>query len=232
MMWVAILLGPVAWMVALSVGAYRHFCILCEGKYHGSNTPLIWTKRGFRHGTWLLVSALSVVSAAAFHEMVGWIAPKLIAYLTFGVSLALRFVGSFGLAALYERRVGIRGYPSIAEQHREEEQTRRLVRLEMELQKSSSGAERRSLLEDFKREVNSSHPKLRWTTKEIDREIAFREGQTMDELEGVLERNEEAQQRDKEIAEIMFSSPEDKEISRNLKEIHASRKNDLPVKSA
>ena len=236
MLWVELILGQCAWLTALFVGGYRQFCMLSERKYQALNTPMIWRRSAFRITTWAIVTAFSLLSSAAFAEMAGRVVSKPIAYAIFGSSLAVRYLGSVILAALYEKRVGIRGYPSIPQQRRLAWQDARLEKLAAELREALDEKHRWRLLGQFKWEIHSRHANLRWATSEIDGHIAFMEegralvspdsaaDRYMDLLDKeILNVVEEGRARDKEIAQSMFSSPEHKEILKTLKEIRASR---------
>jgi hypothetical protein len=167
MVWIAIALGPVAWVVAAILGGYRQHCILSEWKYHGVNTPLIWLRSGFRYGTWVVVCVLPLVSAAVFAEMALRAFPPLVASLVFGSSLFLRFAGSAILAALYERKVGPEGFPSLWEQQREEEQGNQLRRLAARLREAADKEARLQLLSGWKRRQGESAavPAIRLDTR-------------------------------------------------------------------
>ena len=235
MVWIATVLGPVAWLLAVVLGGYRQHCILCERKYHGINTPPVWRKSAFRYTTWVIVIVFTLVSSAVFAEMASRTVPPLVALLVFGASIALQFTGSTILAALYEKRVGIRGYPDLAEQKREREQDANLERLTAQLREASDEKARWKLLRQFKWEIDNRDPShgLRWTTEELDRHIAFMEGRPLltaespdscfkppEEYLKVKERNDKILQ---ETAATMFSSEEHKKILSLLKEVRASR---------
>jgi len=108
MVWIAILLGPVTWIGAVAVGAYRQFCYWSDRNYHGINTPLVWRNKAFRVSTWIIVAFLALLSSATFTEMLRWVAPQWVAVFSFGVSLALRWVASMILAATSLRRSAVR----------------------------------------------------------------------------------------------------------------------------
>ena len=91
------LIGLAAGFLAFKVGRWRHFCIFWAEK-NRANVPLGWREPKIRIGSWLLVTALSLVFATSWSLLIAGYVNELLGMFSWGVLLFLRWVAS-GLAA-------------------------------------------------------------------------------------------------------------------------------------